>query len=610
VHLQKDSPCIDTGNPHAWVAAGSIDIDGDARIIGRGIDIGADEYSPVAMVTKPAGGEVWAAGSLQEICWKSDVVGSAHIMLSRDGGAAWVVIATVDAGEGRYFWEVPNGNSERCVLKVVPSTPDGDVIVYESGIFAIHQDNMPRNRIDSAWSTLGQDFDRAGTSEINGPLTGCVKWRFDTDGAVVSSITAGFNRRVHIACENGMLYTLTKNGDAVWEFDANSPLVSAPTVGTDGSVYVGDEEGRIYAIARNGKLRWTFDTGGPVYSAPAVSNDGQIYVCSADGTMRALGSEGTELWLARTGTLDGTDGVIMASPAIGADGTIYVGGVYDANLYAFNPDGSRKWACNFAWGDGGGVRGRPIASPVVGADGTIYQTLVYDPNLYAVNPEDGSIKWASRMTPYCEWVEENGLFPPDLSEYCDDWYGIDPNEWFYYGTGYSSPAVGPDGTVYISFDDPYLRAVDPNGAIRWVTQLGEAAGFDLAVDRDGYIYAACEDGQLYVVSPDGTPMSMFEADEWLGYPVIAEDGTVIVSGSRDNTTIAEPALNSVWALSRDGCVDGELDLDLIADVNGDGIIDSADLLVIADDWLGKDKEEKKADKGQAVGRRGRLTRGK
>jgi hypothetical protein len=36
------------------------------------------------------------------------------------------------------------------------------------------------------------------------------------------------------------------------------------------------------------------------------------------------------------------DGV-ASSPAIGADGTIYVGSG-DSNLYALNPDGSQKWS--------------------------------------------------------------------------------------------------------------------------------------------------------------------------------------------------------------------------------------------------------------------------
>ena len=37
-----------------------------------------------------------------------------------------------------------------------------------------------------------------------------------------------------------------------------------------------------------------------------------------------------------------TGGDVRSSPAIGSDGTIYVGSS-DENLYAINPDGSTKW---------------------------------------------------------------------------------------------------------------------------------------------------------------------------------------------------------------------------------------------------------------------------
>jgi len=67
---------------------------------------------------------------------------------------------------------------------------------------------------------------------------------------------------------------------------------------------------------------------------------------------------GTQKWAFATGS------GVFSSPAIGADGTIYVGS-YDFNLYAINPDGTQKWA--FPTG------GMPVASsPAIGADGTIY----------------------------------------------------------------------------------------------------------------------------------------------------------------------------------------------------------------------------------------------
>lgn len=67
---------------------------------------------------------------------------------------------------------------------------------------------------------------------------------------------------------------------------------------------------------------------------------------------------------------------IVSSPAIGADGTIYVGSRDNRNrLYAINPDGTKKW--EFLTGDDVGF------SPAIGADGTIYVGSL-DHKLYAI----------------------------------------------------------------------------------------------------------------------------------------------------------------------------------------------------------------------------------
>ena len=66
-----------------------------------------------------------------------------------------------------------------------------------------------------------------------------------------------------------------------------------------------------------------------------------------------------------------------SSPAIGTDGTIYVGS-RDKNLYAINPDGSKKWAFK---------TGNWVTSPpAIGSDGTIYVGSK-DKNLYPISPD-------------------------------------------------------------------------------------------------------------------------------------------------------------------------------------------------------------------------------
>jgi outer membrane protein assembly factor BamB len=421
---------------------------------------------------------------------------------------------------------------------------------------------------ESTWKTLGGDFDRAGLSDSNGPEAGCVRWRFEADGAVAASVTIGAGRRVHIACEDGKLYTLDSEGGLLWKYDVNSPLVSSPTIGRQGCIYVGSEEGKLYAIDADGNLLWTYATGGAVYSSPAVSPDGNdVYVCSTDGVVYALTADGNDIWTFTTkGPGELESGAIFASPAIGSDGSIYIGGIYDPNLYALDPnDGSIKWICCFAHpldpGDPNSdmVGGRPFASPVVGEDGTIYQTLLYDSNLYAIDPNDGEIIWSTDMADAdADWFDAN---------YAEDYEG--------YADGWSEPALGPDGTIYVSLDDPYLRAVDPNGAIKWVRRLDDLGGFTLTVGADGLVYTACDDGTLYAVKPDGSLAGWFETDGWLNFPVIAAENLIIVSDGNDGSFRNDDRPNVVWAISRERC----------RDMNFDGVIDFNDVAIFASYWL-------------------------
>jgi hypothetical protein len=45
-HLRPGSPCINAGDPEHIAAGGETDLDGEARIIGGRVDMGADESTP------------------------------------------------------------------------------------------------------------------------------------------------------------------------------------------------------------------------------------------------------------------------------------------------------------------------------------------------------------------------------------------------------------------------------------------------------------------------------------------------------------------------------------------------------------------------------------
>ena len=79
---------------------------------------------------------------------------------------------------------------------------------------------------------------------------------------------------------------------------------------------------------QTGDKLWEFETGGIVRSTPALGADGVLYVGSADNKVYALDTEdGNKLWEFVTG------GPVNSSPTLSDDGVLYVG-ADDKNLYA------------------------------------------------------------------------------------------------------------------------------------------------------------------------------------------------------------------------------------------------------------------------------------
>jgi hypothetical protein len=125
-----------------------------------------------------------------------------------------------------------------------------------------------------------------------------------------------------------------------------------------------------YAINPNGTQKWIFTMSGRVDSSPAIGTDGTIYVGTYEtlkGKLYAINPNGTMKWVFPTGDR------IFSSATIGTDGTIYVGS-WDGKLYAINPNGTQKWAF---------TTGFAVDSPTIGADGTIY-VMSSDGKVYAI----------------------------------------------------------------------------------------------------------------------------------------------------------------------------------------------------------------------------------
>jgi outer membrane protein assembly factor BamB len=177
-------------------------------------------------------------------------------------------------------------------------------------------------------------------------------WSFFATNDVVAAIMIDELQDPEVfyaADTNGRVFAVNVgNGRPLTQFsfatDGGAAITASPALGRDASttmagttMYVGDQGGILYALNRfTGDELWRFQADGPINSSPAVAIGGSqdVIVFAADGptasrmyAIRDDGTEGTSLWTGQDGEPGVTAcGVVGASsPAIAADGTVYVG---------------------------------------------------------------------------------------------------------------------------------------------------------------------------------------------------------------------------------------------------------------------------------------------
>jgi outer membrane protein assembly factor BamB len=291
---------------------------------------------------------------------------------------------------------------------------------------------------------------------------GARKWVFRTGREIHSSPAIGTDGTVYFGSRDQKLYAVQGDGKKAWEFVTGGWVDSSPALGSDGTVYCGSWDRSFYAIQPNGAKKWQFNTEGEITSSAAIDTDGAVYFGSYDKKLYALDASGAKKWEFAT------QGAVISSPALDSRG-IYFTSV-DGFLYALNPDGSLRWKLHT-----GGVYD---SSPVVGPDGTIF--VGANTNLWSVTPE-GKKLWerdAGGVMDNSATVLANDelLFISRQGQIL----GIGRDrflrwEYYVYGQGYSSPAVGPEGDIYLpthvgpspSLDFSRFRGVAPLAKSAW-----------------------------------------------------------------------------------------------------------------------------------------------
>lgn len=217
------------------------------------------------------------------------------------------------------------------------------------------------------------------------PDDGSVRWQVALSHPVLSAATIGPLGRIYLQNER-YLYAFDQQGRKLWRTQIASKAAlwrCSPALGQDGSIYANglgldadSNEGYTHAVNPDGSIRWSFASGalGAAGSGPAVGPDGRVYTFGFD-RFEAINIDGTLAWDYDTGFAPNT-------PAIAADGTIYVNG---SELFALSPEGGLRWHSY-------NISAPNNPSPVLDSQGNVYLT---GGSLYlatALDPQ-GQIIW-------------------------------------------------------------------------------------------------------------------------------------------------------------------------------------------------------------------------
>lgn len=349
---------------------------------------------------------------------------------------------------------------------------------------------------NSAWPMFQHDPQHTGRASVNGPLTLPTQaWEFKAKSGHKSSPVVGEDGTLYVP--NGKLLLAAVNPltgledwgvnliGAIGKGKAGQPDRSQPAVSDDGRIFQGARDNNLWATLPNGEVDWFFHVphDGDVTTSPTIAADGTIYMGSealGAGWFYAMKSDGTFKWPDSANVQNGYvrlgGSLKNMSAALSTDESrVFVSNKVEA--FALDAaTGDEIWKCTIA-SKGFGSR-QPNYSPVVYNDGTgdVLVLFVSKDGLWAFDPNAGP---SYDCSPAWLFVPPNPVEKSDKEEMK------------------STPALGPDGTIYLGASkgkkSSTFYALDPSdGSIVWKhdhTDKGTYNNNQAVIGADGTVYA-------------------------------------------------------------------------------------------------------------------------
>lgn len=362
---------------------------------------------------------------------------------------------------------------------------------------------LPVELASSPWPMFHKDLRHTGQSSVNGPATNHVRWKWAPPGGEIirGSPTIAADGTVYVAA-GYWFCAIRPDGVERWcKPLSGEATLSGAAIDSLGTIYYGARDNRLYAFNPDGSIKWRYlvHNDGDVRTSPAVF-DGTIYFSATwAGLIHALDSTGAVKWTSRT-----IQYILWSSPAVNPDtGIMYIGSTNGA-LHALTPAGVSVWGAK-------GIKLKGLnrsSSPAIGVDGTIYVGTTA--GVFAVNP-DGTLRPTPWPFPTKGPVEATPAIADDGAIYVGTttgktFYKLDSNGrqiWKFTGSDAfaTSAALGADGTIYVSMGPTVLALHPRDGHELWRYPTGDYIKSSPAIGADGTLYIGSSDGHLYAFGP-------------------------------------------------------------------------------------------------------------
>jgi len=305
-------------------------------------------------------------------------------------------------------------------------------------------------------------FDANWDSELNILDTniGYKKWKNDItlEDVRISPAIDKDDTLYFVTEENFITAINGKSGKTKWKKNMGDMVNDTPTIGYDNTIFISNNSGLKAIDSKTGNQKWKFKTKTLIHSGAILDKKGNVYAAEHSGVLYSInGKTGKKLWETKV-----TDFIILRSPVIAPDGTVFVTDGNNSAIHAIDPDtGKEKWKFE--------SKEEPFHEkylpfpPTFDSDGNVY-----------MGDKAGSITALKIETGEKIWEHKTGE-----------------------GNVVCSPTISPGGIVYAGDSKGIVHAINrETGKEIWKRDVKVRLPYPIMISSNGAVIAVSNEGKI------------------------------------------------------------------------------------------------------------------